>query len=85
MKNFREQVEKEIADSHSENGDIVDFHQGYGLLAEEVDEFWDEVKKKTKKRNTENLSGELVQIAALAESIYYDVVMKNTMDSKKKK
>jgi NTP pyrophosphatase (non-canonical NTP hydrolase) len=41
-------------------------HEAYGVLAEEVDEFWDEVKKKRRDRNPEAMRDELVQIAAVA-------------------
>lgn len=41
-------------------------HEAYGVLAEEVDEFWDEVKKKRKNRDPELMRAELKQIAAVA-------------------
>ena len=46
------------------HGKFNSLHEGYGVLLEEVDEFWDEVKK----RNPDpvRLRGELVQIAAMA-------------------
>ena len=41
------------------------FHEGYGVLKEEVDEFWDEVKKKD--RDREKLKDEAIQVGAMAE------------------
>lgn len=41
-------------------------HEAYGVLAEEVDEFWDEVKKKRSKRDPAAMRAELKQIAAVA-------------------
>ncbi len=41
-------------------------HEGYAVLLEEVDEFWDEVKKKSSKRDHEHIRTELIQIAAMA-------------------
>lgn len=41
-------------------------HEAYGVLLEEVEEFWDEVKLKRNLRNTDNMRKELVQIAAMA-------------------
>lgn len=38
-------------------------HESYGILAEEVDEFWDEVKKK--KPDLANAREELIQIIAV--------------------
>lgn len=41
-------------------------HEAYGVILEEVDEFWDEVKKKERFRNPVNVRTELRQIAAMA-------------------
>ena len=41
-------------------------HEGYGVMAEEVDELWDEVKKKRKNRDPKNMRAECVQIACCA-------------------
>ena len=41
-------------------------HQGYGLLLEELDELWDEIKKKNDLRNTKAMREEAKQLAALA-------------------
>ena len=55
---------------------ISSYHEGYGLLAEELDEFWDEVKKKARERNKENALVELVQIATLCKRIAEDLGLK---------
>jgi NTP pyrophosphatase (non-canonical NTP hydrolase) len=52
---------------------IKTWHEGYGLLAEEVDEFFDEVKKKTDMRDRKNALKELVQVAALCQRIAIDL------------
>lgn len=41
-------------------------HEAYSVILEEIDEFWDEVKKKRSERNHCNMRKELVQIAAMA-------------------
>lgn len=41
-------------------------HEAYGVLAEEVNEFWDEVKKRRTLRNPQRMREELIQIAAVA-------------------
>lgn len=46
-------------------------HEGYGVLKEEVDELWDEIKKK--KPDTENLRKEAIQVAAMAVRFVLDV------------
>ncbi len=41
-------------------------HEAYAVLLEEVDEYWDEVRKKSQERNPKAMAEELVQIAAVA-------------------
>lgn len=69
---FRKMVELEISRIRKKTYLSQSLHEGYGLLMEEVDEFWDEVKKKHHKRNKKNIRHELVQVAALAEVISED-------------
>lgn len=50
--------------------DLEDFnspHEVYAMILEEVDEFWDEVKKKQEERNYGNMLVELVQIASTCQ------------------
>lgn len=41
-------------------------HEGYGIILEELDELWDEVKKKKSMRDVKNMRDEAVQVAAMA-------------------
>lgn len=41
-------------------------HEAYAVLLEEVDEFWEEVKKRSSVRSTDRMREELIQIAAMA-------------------
>jgi truncated hemoglobin YjbI len=41
-------------------------HEAYGIIQEEVDEFWDIVKLKAERRDKDKTREELVQIAAMA-------------------
>jgi hypothetical protein len=47
-------------------------HEGYAVLLEEVDEFWEIVKMKASKRDAEKTYEELVQIAAMAQKCAED-------------
>lgn len=71
IKLLLEQIE-EIKDK----SDIVSIHEAYGLLAEEVDEFFEEVKKKRRARFDEEVIKELVQIAAVCYRTYYSLYNK---------
>lgn len=41
-------------------------HEGYGVLAEEFDELWDEIKLNQKKRDLHKTYREAIQLAAMA-------------------
>lgn len=69
---FKDGVKNEIRQIRKKGLVSNSLHEGFGLLLEEVEEFWDEVKKKTSKRNLKNTRKELIQIAALAEIICED-------------
>ena len=47
-------------------GYFASAHEGWAVLYEEVDELWDEVRKKRSKRDPEAMYRECVQIAAMA-------------------
>ncbi len=58
---------KDIADqAMAKHGEFASLHEAYAVLLEEVDELWDEVKKKEELRDKENIRLELLQIAAMA-------------------
>lgn len=48
-------------------------HEGYAILAEEVDELWDEVKAQTSERRYNAIRKEAIQIAAMCLRLVEDV------------
>lgn len=67
---FLNLLQEEIAKIDATHGSKFNsIHEGYAVLVEEVDEFWDEVKKKPDKRVDGEVLSELVQIAATAWKI----------------
>lgn len=64
---FRSLVEKEKENARNAYGGFRSMHEIFGVLYEEVMEFFDEVRKKPDTRNPEDTLSELVQIAAVAE------------------
>jgi NTP pyrophosphatase (non-canonical NTP hydrolase) len=57
------------------HGPINSIHEGYSVILEELDEVWEEVKKKTKERDMNNLFKELIQVSAMAQKMAEDVVI----------
>ncbi len=47
-------------------------HEGYAVLKEEVDELWDEIKKKTHDKVL--MRKEAIQVGAMAIRFIYDVI-----------
>ena len=48
------------------HGDFNSCHEGFAVLLEEVDELWEEVKKKSSQRDPGKMKEESIQIAAMA-------------------
>jgi NTP pyrophosphatase (non-canonical NTP hydrolase) len=70
---FVELVKRESLLARKKHGPVHSLHEGYGLLLEEIDELWEEIRKKPKNRNTKNLKNELVQIASLCLRMHDDL------------
>lgn len=76
MKTFVELQEREIESARSKHRPINSAHEGYSVILEELDEFWEEVRKKRSLRSPDKMVAELVQIAAMAQRTAEDVMMK---------
>jgi len=73
--NFNKLVVEELKRARKMHGPVNSIHEGYAVILEELDEVWDEVKKKTKERNLEHLFKELIQVSAMAQKMAEDVVL----------
>jgi NTP pyrophosphatase (non-canonical NTP hydrolase) len=71
---FNEMVKVELKKARQQHGPVRSVHEGYAVILEELDEVWEEVKKKTSERNFTNLLKELVQVSAMAQKMAEDVV-----------
>jgi hypothetical protein len=72
MTPFLHQVALEIMQARSKHAPMNSLHEGYAVLLEEVEEFWEMVKMQTKDRDPAEMLTELIQIAAMAERIAED-------------
>ncbi len=73
MYSFEELVQKEYDKRRADGCACANWHQAAGLIFEEVDEFWDEVKKRPGKRNKLNALKELIQISGLCRRAAEDL------------
>lgn len=53
-------------------------HQGYAVILEELDELWDEIRKKPEDRDPAKLRAEAVQVAAMAIRFVNDLCFRDT-------
>lgn len=70
---FPDLVKAENNRALEQYGPINSLHEGYGVLAEEIAEFFDEVRKKDSDREPDAILGELVQIGTMAQRIAEDL------------
>lgn len=52
------------------------FHEGYAIVLEEMDEFWNEIKKDPQNSNPINMRTEAVQTAAMLLRVIIDLIDK---------
>ena len=74
-KEFSELVSAELAKVRMKVAPQNSCHEGYAILLEEVDELWDEVKKKRSIRDPKAMLAELVQIGSCAQKMAEDVII----------
>ena len=72
---FNQLVQEELKRARQQHGPMLSIHEGYSVILEELDEVWEEVKKKTKERDLDNLFKELIQVSAMAQKMAEDVVI----------
>lgn len=73
---FADDVAHELHRARSMWPPINSVHEGYAVILEELDEFWEEVKKKPSARGQGEMYMELVQIAAMAQRTALDCLFK---------
>lgn len=71
--NFSEMVQEELESARAHHKPINSSHEGYAVILEEVDEFWEEVRKKRSERSVDRMLSELVQVGAMAQRVAEDL------------
>ena len=60
-------VRQELQDARAKHPKgINSFHEGYAVILEELQEFWEEARKQSACRDEDAMYNELVQLAAMA-------------------
>ena len=62
-----QELEEAIIQAERLHGDrYASLHEAYAVLIEEVDEVWEEIRKKSRQRDLNALRRELIQVAAVS-------------------
>lgn len=77
VKAFLCNVEVEAEHAMSKYPPFNSAHEGYAVLLEEVDELWQEVKRKQSERDSDALMCECIQVAAMAARFAADIAFDN--------
>lgn len=68
-----QEVRHELEEATRQYSSFRTAHEGYAILLEEVDELWDEIKKKPTERDSRKLRAEAKQVAAMALRFMIDL------------
>jgi NTP pyrophosphatase (non-canonical NTP hydrolase) len=66
LSNTLEKVKNEVIYIATKHNGFNSPHEGYAVMLEELDELWDEIKKKPSSRDSKYMKNECKQIAAAA-------------------
>lgn len=66
-------IADELKDATKNNYSMVSPHEGFAILQEEVEELWEEIKKKPSERSVEKMRKEATQVAAMAIRFMIDL------------
>lgn len=72
MDEIFDEIKEEVAIAIKKYPSFHSLHEGYAVLLEEVDELWEQVKRKQGNRNYYSVKKECIQIAAMAIRIIRD-------------
>ena len=71
MSDFQKLVTDELHHARSKHGDMNSLHEAYAVILEELDEFWEEVRRQEHRPNA--ALAELVSVAAMAQRAAEDL------------
>ena len=74
MNNINDIINKQIEKCYDKYGSYTSSHEAMGVLFEEIDELWEEVKKK--QIDTEKIGNEIIDCIVVLQKMYQDVVIK---------
>ena len=74
MQELLNEIAIEVSRAESLHAPINSVHEGYSVILEELDEFWEQVRLKRADRNPERMRRELIETAAMCIRTIRDVI-----------
>jgi glutamyl-tRNA reductase len=71
-----EEIDDELHRAVTNHKPLNSAHEGWAVILEEVEELWEEIKKRRSMRDLSNMRSEAIQIAAMAIRFVKDVCEK---------
>lgn len=68
-------IRRELMEATAQHGSFHSLHEGWAVILEELDELWDEVKKRSKERDLLATAKEATQVGAMAARFLVDLVL----------
>lgn len=75
-------IELELDECKNKHKPFCSTHEGYGILLEEVDELWDEIKKSKDYFANKRMVDEAIQVAAMAIKFIENLYKKRQLSKK---
>ena len=70
---FTADMKHELRTAQAKFKPLNSHHEAYAVIKEELDEFWDECRKKAEERDPKAVRKELIQIATMAMRASFDL------------
>jgi len=70
---FAALVRQELEGARSKHAPMMSAHHAYAVILEELDEFWDEVKRRGDAQSPLAMLGEIIQVAAMCQRAAEDL------------
>ena len=73
LKEVLAETKQEVEGAVKQYPEMRSFHEGYAIILEELDELWEEIRKKPAARDMKLLRHEAIQVAAMAARFALDL------------
>lgn len=80
LKQIFSEISSELERARFTYSDFHSSHEGYATILEELDEMWEEIKKKPHKRSKQKMRKEAIQVAAMSVRFICDICDKDAIE-----